>query len=83
MTTTCDKSGRPWAKLSELKEGDIGEVDGGFDGVTMRGGVVHSSGGRLYILCSAGRHYLADQADDGEHCVGVYAVFPVKPAETT
>lgn len=73
MASTHDTSGRPWAKLSELKEGDKIELDSGF--------TCHAAGpievradpkGDLYFPCKEGRHMLDGQADDGEHLVGVY-----------
>ena len=37
----------------------------------LKPGVYQADDG-LYLLCARGRHYLSGQADDGEHCVGVY-----------
>lgn len=71
--STADIQGRPYAKLSELKEGDAIELDGGF--TCQRKGVhfVHKDErGQLYFNCIDGRHSLEGQADDGEHCVGIY-----------
>jgi len=67
-----DNAGRPYAKISELKEGDEIELDSGF--TCQRQGVhfVHDDGGRLYFNCVEGRHFLDGQADDGEHCIGIY-----------
>ena len=70
---TTDRQGRPWAKLSELKVGDIVELDGGFTCQEAGVATVHSDEDeKLYFICGDGRHYLSGQADDGEHCVGVY-----------
>lgn len=81
---THDKTGRPWAKLSELKAGDKVELDNGFTcharGVTRLG---EDSGG-LFFRCNGDKekktppyrltHHIAGQADDGEHLVGIYKV---------
>lgn len=69
---THDTKGRPWAKLSELKAGDKIELDSGFNCAGPGPTEVHASDHGLYFECSEGHHYLHDQADDGEHCVGVY-----------
>jgi hypothetical protein len=70
---THDKHNRPWAKLSELKDGTEIELDGGFtcrkEGFAK---VRADEKGELYFTCREERHYLSGQADDGEHCVGVY-----------
>lgn len=69
---THDKAGRPYAKLSEIKAGDIIELDGDFD--CHEAGIVnvHIYNGEIYFECKIGRHYLNAQADDGEHCVGIH-----------
>lgn len=76
MMSTHDKQGFPWAKLSELKPGDKVRVDAGFDCMgpnTVK--VVHSNIRQgLWIGCQHGEHFLEPQADDGEHCVGLYHV---------
>ena len=69
-----DKSGRPWAKISEVKVGDLLEPDGGFDclecGAHLM--VFHDSDG-LFIKCSEGHHYLDGQIE-GDHYIGLYKV---------
>jgi hypothetical protein len=75
---THDRDGRPYAKLSELKSGDKIELDCGFTCVAAsilgHGGyrTLFDIGKGLAFACNDGHHYLAGQADDGEHCVGVY-----------
>lgn len=69
---TTDKSGRTYAKLSELKAGDSIELDGGFTCATAGRTKVQEDDGGLYFACGDGHHYLSGQADDGVHCVGVY-----------
>lgn len=77
-TSAHDKAGTPWAKLSDVKEGDVLITDGGF--TCMGGGerkVVRRDqsrpdGMQLYLDCREGGHYLDGQADDGEHLVGLY-----------
>jgi hypothetical protein len=73
MTKMTDVDGKPYAKLSELREEDIIAVDGGFDCIEAGPAVVHmDDDGRLFFCCNAGKHFLDGQCDDGEHCVGVY-----------
>lgn len=74
LDAASDRNGRPWARLSELKEGQTIELDGGF--TCHRAGQVtlHSDPGGLYFECKDGHHYVIGQADDGEHCVGIYPV---------
>ena len=70
---TTDTIGKPWAKLSELKPGDILIPDGGFtcmkEGARMK--VVKDKDGSLFLPCNCGGHSLDGQADDGEHLVGL------------
>lgn len=75
--STHDKSGREYAKLSELKGGTMIELDEGFTchkaGPVMVQGA--SGEGGLYFRCDAGLHFLDGQlAKDGDHLVGVYPV---------
>lgn len=74
MPTTHDKSGRAYAKLSELKAGDRLVADGGFDCLEDGQLVVvkATAAGGLFVICAEGEHYLDGQADDGEHLVGLY-----------
>lgn len=69
---THDVNGRPYAKLSELRAGDYIELDEGFDCHGKGLAQLSKDDGRLFFPCSEGHHYLDGQADDGEHCVGVY-----------
>lgn len=76
---TMDKNGRPWAKLSELKDGDYIEIDGGFtcakQGVYRLSASVRPNGKiDLYFPCDDIFHFLDGQADDGEHLIGIYNV---------
>lgn len=68
-----DKQGRPYAKMSELKAGDVVEIDGDFTCMKpwTKQPVQNDKDG-LFLECEEGHHYLSGQADDGEHCVGVY-----------
>lgn len=79
-----DTNGRPYAKLSEVKVGDILEADSGFtclkDGAQLK---IKSDGGDLYVDCSGAedddpeekhKHFIEGQADDGEHLVGFYKI---------
>lgn len=81
-----DKFGRPYAKLSELKAGDWAELDDGFTCAPAGPVLLQADDkGKLYFACCGEhdhdegieaneRHYVAGQADDGEHCVGVYII---------
>jgi len=72
----ADINGRPWAKLSELKVNDKIYIDGGFEPCFIEGSV-HiidlNEDNELVILGNCGSwHAIQDQADDGEHCIGIY-----------
>jgi hypothetical protein len=70
-----DKAGRLYAKLSELKVRDVVQIDDGFNcRISGEANVYADELGKLYFKCEHGRHYLDCQADDGEHCIGVYAL---------
>lgn len=71
-TLTADNNGRSYVKLSQLRVDSMIELDGDFtcaDAGPVR--VLHDGDG-FYFICKDGHHYLAGQADDREHCVGVY-----------
>lgn len=74
LDKTADTSGKPYAKLSELKPGDVLVADGGFtcmkEGARMK--VVKDHDGSLFLPCDCGGHHLVGQADDGEHLIGLY-----------
>lgn len=75
MSMTTDKSGRPYAKLSELKVGDVLVADDGFG--CLKAGAKRdvrkqTETGELFIVCVDGCHILDGQADDGEHLIGLY-----------
>ncbi len=70
--STHDTAGRPWAKLSELKQGDELEFDADFT-CDPNDEVDSEPDGRLFVLCAEGKHYLDGQCtDDGEHLIGIY-----------
>lgn len=72
---THDKAGRPWAKLSEIKAGELIELDSGF--TCARAGQIQvyaRASGELFFYCEDGTHLLLGQADDGEHLVGIYKI---------
>lgn len=76
---THDLQGREYARIADVKTGDMLEDDGGFgclDGVSKH--VVQADmNGQLFIPCDEGQHYLDGQVDDGDHCVGLYPVHMV------
>ena len=69
---TTDRSGRPWAKLSELRAGEQVILDAGFTCTHPRIATVYEDTEGLYFNCDNGRHSLDGQADDGEHLIGIY-----------
>jgi hypothetical protein len=69
---THDKNGNPWAKLSELKAGDTVQLDDGFTCVKAGYVTLEAVDGMLCFHCAEGTHAICGQANDGEHCVGVY-----------
>ncbi len=75
--TTHDLAGIEYAKLSEVKEGDVLRCDDGFTCMSMMAAelVVHKrADGTLWVPCRAGMHDLDGQCDDGDHIVGMYKV---------
>jgi len=68
--------GRKWARLSQLRPGDTVEIDDGFRCMTAGRHVVEADEDGLFLPCDDGRHYLAGQADAGEHCIGIWPVAP-------
>lgn len=76
MDKTTYIAGRPYAKMSEIKPGDMLEADGGF--ICLKEGervkVVKDADGSLFVPCKCGGHNLDGQADDGEHLIGLYLV---------
>ncbi len=69
-----DIKGRPYAKLSKLRPGQLIELNNGFTCTKARTCTIHlDKDNRLFFSCDDGLHYLDGQADDGEHCIGVYA----------
>lgn len=74
-----DAHGWPYARLSEVKEGDILCTDDGFPCMTENRHVVKrdhnpmkGTVSSLYITCKSGKHFLEGQADDGENLIGLY-----------
>jgi hypothetical protein len=72
---SCDLAGRPWAKLSELHDLSLIELDTGFDCASGKKCVYEDpESKRLYFPCKHGRHWIDGQTDDGEHLIGIYKV---------
>lgn len=74
MDRTHDTNGREYARLSNLKAGDVVDLDGGFTcGISSRRLPVEADSSGLYVPCGEGKHYLDGQIDDaGDHLIGVY-----------
>lgn len=72
--STHDKQGRAYAKLSELKAGDIVTVDGDFDCMEPWGQYeVKDCPRGLYIACRGDEHLLKDDMNiDEGYITGVY-----------
>jgi hypothetical protein len=82
MTTVIrvkDAGGRFYAELSELRPGDVVQVDGGFSCIKDGEKRTVNDDGELWIACKDGRHYLSGQVDDGTACIGVYRAVPPSP----
>ena len=58
-------------KLSDLSEGDIVVVDGGFTCREAGEVMVYEAVDGLYFECEHGRHYLDGQEDDDGNLVGI------------
>lgn len=82
---SCDKAGRRYARLSELKEGDFVEVDGDFNCLTANS--IHTvkradwcPEKTLYLDCGGHlEHYLRGQLlsetdPEQDYLVGVYPI---------
>lgn len=72
---THDTRGRAYLKLSDAKPGQKIICDGGFtcmDNFETARLARDLTTGDLYFICIDGTHYISGQADDGEHCIGLY-----------
>jgi hypothetical protein len=68
-----DNFGRPWARVSDTKPGDILECDAGFSCLvpsSLRVVKLYNETG-LYIQCLEGMHFLDGQEQDGYY-IGLY-----------
>lgn len=72
--STHDKQGRPWAKLSELKAGDVVEIDSSFTCMTpnQKYTVYEDRKGEFAILCNEGKHWLCGNEPAPDSIIGVY-----------
>lgn len=80
--STHSADGREWAKLSEMKAGDVLIPDDGFTcGIAAAGAEVKEDEKGLYVGCDEGKHYLEGQVseDDNDHLVGFW---PLLKAES-
>lgn len=74
--TVTDTNGRPYLKLSEARDKQIIELDDGFTCQLPGQVVLCKDKLGIYFECDDGHHYIDGQADDGEHCIGMYKVQP-------
>ena len=59
-------------KLTDLKAGDVVELDDGFDCMLPGLATVQADGhGKLFVPCSAGKHFLDGQLRDDGTLAGV------------
>jgi hypothetical protein len=74
----CNKQGRIYAKLGDLKAGDTVELDGDFTcSPKKRQKVRKDAEGDLYIRCSSGKHFLTGQRNfdsPTDYLIGVFKV---------
>lgn len=71
--STHDKSGREYARLSQLQAGDVVELDSDFTCHKAGRTVLGENESGLFFICNEGNHQLDGQlAEDGDHLVGVY-----------
>lgn len=71
MANGKDKQGREYAKVANVKAGDLIQVDGDF-GCIKPWSVLQVQKG-LYITCEDGLHDLASQIED-DFYVGIYPI---------
>lgn len=67
------KMPQSYLKLTEAKAGQKVRLDGGFTCVKAGFIELHEDNDGIYFECKEGHHYIEGQADDGIHCVGMYA----------
>lgn len=72
FTDNRDTAGRVYARLADLKSGDVVEVDAGFDCMDMGTHPIVDDGAGLAIPCACGHHDLDGQLNDNGYLVGVY-----------
>lgn len=79
---THDLQGRPYAKMSDLKVGDIIQVDGDFTCIPANAKrTVRLLHGELYLDYSCGAHLLCGQEeDDCDTLIGIYKCSPTEAA---
>lgn len=70
-----DRNNRPYLRLSDLGPNTVVEFDNGFSCLRPYSRqLVNYDDDGAFVFCDEGKHYLHGQADDGEHCIGVYKV---------
>lgn len=72
-----DLQGREYARIDQLKPGDVVQVDGDFTCMKpwSKSQVCIDDEGELYLHCSEGRHDLSGQLiDDSQYLMGVYKI---------
>jgi hypothetical protein len=76
-----DNQSREYAKLTDLRAGNIVELDDNFTchnkgkWTTHLTTIYEDGKGRLFFYCEHGKHFLSGQTDDDDvegYCVGVY-----------
>jgi hypothetical protein len=67
-----DNAGRQYLKINQARDGQIVDLNDGFSCCRKGKITLHECEGQLFFWCDEGMHFLANQAADGIHCVGVY-----------
>lgn len=70
--TTHDTNGREYAKLADLKVGDMIEIDAGFTCAPAGIHEVRAISDGLYFKCDETYHLLEGQLDPDGYLVGIY-----------
>jgi len=68
-----DTFGKPYAKLADLKAGDVLELDQGFTCMKGERNVcLYHATNELFVHCNHGLHFLSGQDDGDGYLVGMY-----------
>jgi hypothetical protein len=71
-----DKQGREYARLSELKAGDLVKIAAGFECIAEGTHTVQACEGGFYLTCNEGYHFLEGQLADEETDDSLIGIYP-------